>query len=52
MLKIRLDFKGLLLRDSMVAVCCVLEQETLFSASQPRKTEKCPDMTEKLFNGM
>ena len=48
------QIQGLLVRDSSKALGCVLEQETLSSALlvQPRKTGKCPNMTEKLLTGM
>ena len=44
------------LKGRKEALCCVLEQERHFILClvlvQPRKTGKCPEMTEKLLTGM
>ena len=51
---VRLAILGSLVQDSLEVLCCVLEQDTLSSAyfvlvQLIRKTENCPDMTEKLL---
>ena len=45
--------KGLLVRDSLELLCCVIEKDlyTLLG-SQSRKTGKCANVTEKLLTGM
>ena len=54
----RLGIEGLLVGDSLKALYCVLEQDTLSSAYiytvlvQSRKTGKCPDMAGKLSAGI
>ena len=48
------EVEGVLVQDSEELMCCVLEQDTLSSASywfNPERQGNCPDRTEKLLTG-